>query len=469
MARNILLVELNEITWDLIDPLIQRGRLPTFAKLKREGAWGAPTAVEEPTQLDPWVTWTTLLTGRAQSEHNVHSLRQPPESIKARRLWEICADNGLSVGVYGSVCSWPPRSVNGFWVPDTFSPDPSTFPSSLEPIQRLNLTYTRTVRLPSDEDNLGFKLKLGAQLTRLGLGLSAMTAISKQLISEVAGNNNRWRRAALQPIVNFSFFSKLYREHRPRFATFHSNHVAHYQHTYWKAMDPDKFRPLETSEEERNTYGGAIEFGYVVADRLLADSLRLVDDNTTLIVASSLGQKPYVSKYEGGKPVQQLRSHKRLLEILGVDKRASAVSAMSDEFVINCADKELRDHIAEAMTAAWVDDPERKLFHISYKDDSVRVNLRVYDSGVVKSQSTIHFPMTPGAPEISYEDLIYNTGHLKSGCHDPRGMVIFYGKGITPGTKLGDYNNLDFAPTFLKMLGLPPAPEMSGQVMHEVV
>ena len=178
MARNILLVELNEITWDLIDPLIQRGRLPTFAKLKREGAWGAPTAVEEPTQLDPWVTWTTLLTGRAQSEHNVHSLRQPPESIKARRLWEICADNGLSVGVYGSVCSWPPRSVNGFWVPDTFSPDPSTFPSSLEPIQRLNLTYTRTVRLPSDEDNLGFKLKLGAQLTRLGLGLSAMTAIS---------------------------------------------------------------------------------------------------------------------------------------------------------------------------------------------------------------------------------------------------------------------------------------------------
>ena len=48
-------------------------------------------------------------------------------------------------------------------------------------------------------------------------------------------------------------------------------------------------------------------------------------------------------------------------------------------------------------------------------------------------------------------------------------MVILYGKGITPGTKLGDYNNLDFAPTFLKMLGLPPAPEMSGQVMHEVV
>jgi hypothetical protein len=35
----VLLVELIEVTWDLIDPLIEKGKLPTFARLKREWVW----------------------------------------------------------------------------------------------------------------------------------------------------------------------------------------------------------------------------------------------------------------------------------------------------------------------------------------------------------------------------------------------------------------------------------------------
>lgn len=459
MTRSILLVELNEITWDLIDPFIARGLLPTFAKLKQNGCWGAPMALEEPAQLDPWVTWTTLLTGKPQSEHNVHSLRQPPETINATRLWDICSEAGLSVGVYGSCCSWPPKPVSGFWVPDTFSPDAATFPASLEPIQRLNTTYTRTVRLPSDEDGLGFKIRLGVDLMRLGFGPSAMIAVAKQLISEVTDSKARWRRAALQPVVNSSFFAKLYRKHRPRFATFHSNHVAHYQHTYWKAMEPDKFRPIETSETERKIYGKAIEYGYVVADKLLARILKLMDDNTVLVVASSLGQKPYLSKAKGGKRIQQVRSHKRLMEIIGFE--AEVVPAMSDEFAIY---SEQHEQIAASLAAAWVGDPEKKMFGVQNRDSSVRVNLQVHE---VSPQSPICFPLAPGAPKVSYEDLIYNTGHLKSGCHDPRGMVIFYGRDITSG-RMGEYNNLDLAPTFLNMLDLPVPADMNGRIISEV-
>ena len=81
---------------------------------------------------------------------------------------------------------------------------------------------------------------------------------------------------------------------------------------------------------------------------------------------------------------------------------------------------------------------------------------------------TLCFPLAPGAPKMSYEDLVYNTGHLKSGCHDPRGMVIFYGAGIPRGVQMRAYDNLDFAPTFLKILGLPRPAEMRGRVMEEV-
>ena len=142
-ARKVLLVELNEITWRFIDPLCQRGKLPTFSEFVRFGTRGSPTATEVPPHLDPWIAWTTVYTGRPQEEHGVRFLEQPPETVQGPRVWEIAADAGRSVGVYGSIMSWPPRDVQGFWVPSTFSPSPATFPTELEPIQDLNLSQTR--------------------------------------------------------------------------------------------------------------------------------------------------------------------------------------------------------------------------------------------------------------------------------------------------------------------------------------
>lgn len=466
--RRLLLLEINEITWDLIDPLIAQGKLPTFAKLKREGTWGTPVSVDMPPQLDPWITWTTLYTGRTQDEHNVFFLQQPPESIKAKRMWEICDEAGLRVGVYGSVCTWPPRKVDGFYVPDTFAQDASTYPDELQPIQHLNLTYTRSIRLPSDQDGLAFKAKLGMKLMKLGLGPSTMVEIAKQLAAERSNPDIRWKRVALQPAVNFEFFRRLYQKYQPHYASFHTNHVAHYQHTYWKAMEPDKFRPIETSEKEREVFGRAIEYGYITADRLLAKVLTLLDRDTVLCVASSMGQKPYISRLEGGKQIQQWRSLPKLIDILGVKDRARTVSTMSDEFNIYADTVELRDKIYESLKAAYIDTPERPVFHLQVIENAIRVNIYIYGVNEVKAKSKIYFPLAPGAPKFTFEDLIYNTGHLKSGCHDPRGIAIFYGAGIKAGVEMQQYNNLDFAPTFLEILGLPRQEGMKGRVMTEI-
>ena len=64
MNRKLLVVEINEITWDLIDPLIAAGTLPTFARLKREGTWGAPLSVDLPSAT-------------GSMDHLDHSLHRP--------------------------------------------------------------------------------------------------------------------------------------------------------------------------------------------------------------------------------------------------------------------------------------------------------------------------------------------------------------------------------------------------------
>ncbi|HEX5734115.1 MAG TPA: alkaline phosphatase family protein [Blastocatellia bacterium] len=462
--KKILLVELNELTWDLIDPLIEQGKLPTFARIKSEGAWAAPVSVDLPPQLDPWITWTTVYTGRPQSEHNVFFLQQPPDTIRAKRIWEICHDQGLSVGVYGSLCSWPPQEVNGFYVPDTFAPSAETHPASASPIQKLNLTYTRSIRLPSDKDGLVFKARLGAKLFGLGLRPATVSRVARQLARERVTPEIRWQRVALQPLVNFDFFSRLYQAHRPELATFHSNHVAHYMHAYWKAMQPGAFEEEATADEVR-IYGRAIEHGYRTADELLKRMLRLIDDNTVLVVASSMGQKPYISPVKGSRQVRQVRSLEKILEILGVEGRAEALSTMSDQFNIYTDSIVTRDFIKSALETAYVDTAAQPMFWVTTVENSITVNLATYNT--VTEESRSYFPKLEKESSFLYENLVYSTGVMKSGCHDPKGMLMMYGPGVERGGYIPECNNLDLAPTLLTMLGLDIPVEMRGRVLEE--
>lgn len=465
-SKKVLLVELNEITWDLIDPLIEQGKLPTFARIRSEGTWAAPMSVDLWPQLDPWVTWTTLHTGRTQADHNVYFLQQPPETINAERIWELCHEQGLSVGIYGSLCSWPPRKVNGYYVPDTFAPDTATYPERLRPIQELNLTYTRSVRLPSDQDGLWFKAKLGAKLLALGLRPETVARILRQLARERTNPETRWQRVALQPFVNFDFFNQLYRRYKPDFATFHTNHVAHYMHTYWKAMQPEAFQQ-KTAEDEARIYGRAIEHGYRTADELLKRMLSLPDDNTVLVVASSMGQKPFISDLEESKPINQLRSLDRLIKILGVENRARAISTMSDQFNIYPDSTHTQNEVITALKAAYVDSPDQNMFYVYAVGGGITVNLNPYAK--VREDSRCYFPHLEKDNSFLYEDLIYSTGSIKSGCHDPKGVMMLYGPGVTRGGHIAECDNLDIAPTLLHMLGIKSPIEMKGRVLEEAL
>ena len=464
--KKVLLVELNELTWNLIDPLIEQGKLPTFARLKSEGTWAAPVSVDLPPQLDPWITWTTLYTGRPQSDHNVFFLQQPPDTIRAKRIWEICHDRGLGVGVYGSLCSWPPQEVNGFYVPDTFAPTAETYPAEAAAIQELNLTYTRSIRLPSDKDGLMFKARLGARLLRLGLRPATVARIARQLARERVTPEVRWQRVAMQPLVNFDFFSQLYLKHRPELATFHSNHVAHYMHTYWKAMQPEAFEEDATPDEVR-IYGRAIEHGYQTADELLKRMLKLADENTVLVVASSMGQKPYVARVKGSRQVRQIRSLEKILEILGVEHRAEALSTMSDQFNIYPDSPATKDLITSALESAYVDTPDQPMFWVTTVENSITVNLATYNT--ITEESRCYFPRLEKESSFLYENLVYSTGVMKSGCHDPKGMMIMYGPGVRRGGFIPECNNLDIAPTLLSILGLSVPVEMTGRVLDEAL
>jgi predicted AlkP superfamily phosphohydrolase/phosphomutase len=465
-GKKLILVELNEITWRLVDPLLKQGALPAFAKLIAQGSRAAPIADEQGADLDPWVSWTTVYTGRKAAEHGVKFLEQPPETVKGPRVWDIVADAGKPVGIFGSIMSWPPRKdVAGYWVPGTFSPGYETFPPQLEPIQELNLTYTRehSPVTGNVRRRMG-KLELVLKLKALGLRVSTLLRIAAFFARRAVGAAQEWEKVSMQPLINFDFFEQLWKRHQPTFATFHTNHVAHYQHRYWRATDPAPFLEKPDAEELRK-YGGAIRFGYQVADELLARIMAMADADTTIMVASGLAQQPYVTEeFRGGRSVLRIRDIAQVLELIGVQGRCRPYSVMAPQWNLEFNDAGSRDIADRALSEAYIGSPQQKLFAHTIAGNTISINIRQKLPRPIDWDAECVFPTT--GKTLRMRDLCVEKDPTpKQGHHDRRGLLIMAGPGIASGVDLGECSTLDLAPTMLKVLELDAPAHMTGQVL----
>jgi hypothetical protein len=465
----VLLVELNEITWRLLDPLLAQGHLPTFSRLIEHGARGTTVAPEVPPELDPWISWTTVYTGRPPEEHGVKFLEQPPDTVRGPRIWDIAADAGKSVGIFGSIMSWPPRrDIRGFWVPGTFSPDAKTYPEALEPIQQLNLTYTRAHTPVAENNRKPGKLALLWKLRNLGLRLPTLGAIAGYFARRALGRAREWEKVSLQPRINLDFFARLWSDNRPDFATFHTNHVAHYQHRYWRAADPEPFLE-KPSADELKKYGNAVRFGYQSADELLGELCRLIDEDTVLIVASGLGQQPYVKEeFRGGRSVIRLQSIEQMLELLGVKEECEPYSVMAPQWNVRFRSPQAQERAVRGLQMAYYGSPDQPLFSHAAAGDTLCLNVCQKLPRPLDGNTECVFPET--GRSIKFRDLCAEKDPTpKQGYHDQAGVLIIAGPGIASGAELGRCSTLDLAPTMLHLLGLPVPHYMPGRILDEAL
>jgi hypothetical protein len=468
--RKVLLLELNEITWTIIDPMIAVGQLPHLARLRREGAWGAPEALERPPHLDPWITWVTLHTGVDRSLHGATVLEQDASTIAAKRTWDYAVEAGRGVGVYGSIGAYPPRAVPGFMVPGPFAPGSETFPEHLRPIQELNRRYTQVHNRAASEGGVLEMLREGAEIFRLGLRPETAARIVAQLALERVRPKLKWRRVSLQPLINFDLFASLYRRHRPDYATWHTNHAAHYMHHYWRAMDDSKF-PSPASAEEKRSYGGAVEYGYRICDELVGKFLALADRDTIIVVASSMGQQPYVNElYPEGKIPVRFRDVRAVLDLVGAQGVTEVMPMMLPQYNVRIPEAGERARVRDLLRGARCrGGTHPDAIHVEEVGDILTLTPR----GLARREEGIRyfFPEAPNARPAGYELeelFVCDLPTPKEGVHHPRGVLMLYGAGIRRGFELKDVSPLDLAPTILSLLGVEVPAVMTGRVLAEI-
>jgi len=137
-----IVLGLDGATFDLILPGVERGELPAFARLMCEGAWGP---LRSTVPADSPSAWTTFATGMNPGRHGVFGFmaRQGGSYdyeigssglCRAPTLWERASRHGLRVGVINVPFTYPPKPVNGFLVAGMMTPgreSPFTYPPAL--------------------------------------------------------------------------------------------------------------------------------------------------------------------------------------------------------------------------------------------------------------------------------------------------------------------------------------------------
>ena len=117
-------------TWTVMGPMLERGELPAFQRLAREGAFLPKLDTLQITESP--VIWTTIATGQRPVYHNIRGFtaRLPSGALipatssqrRARAIWELADRRGLRTGVIGWWATWPAEKIKGYVVSDHANP-----------------------------------------------------------------------------------------------------------------------------------------------------------------------------------------------------------------------------------------------------------------------------------------------------------------------------------------------------------
>lgn len=125
VAKKILIVGLDGVTWDVLGPLMAQGRMPRLKGVCEQGFSGVLRSTTPP--ITP-AAWTTFLTGKRPGKHgiidferyDVHTNKLAFNSTRCldhvQNLWSILGVRGFKIGSVNVPMTYPAVPVNGFMV-----------------------------------------------------------------------------------------------------------------------------------------------------------------------------------------------------------------------------------------------------------------------------------------------------------------------------------------------------------------
>jgi len=400
----IVLLELNEINFDAVNFYIERGiYLPGFKQIIQQGIVNTQAEAEY-ANLEPWVQWPSVHTGKTFDEHNVFRLGDFVNSSDDQ-FFEKVEKAGFSVGAVS-----PMNASNRLKYPAYFIPDPWTkTPCDNSFFSKI---ITKSI-VQAVNDNSQAKLAF-ITIFNLGLAFIALVKPTRYIpMAKYAFNalGKPWRKALFLDMFLYEIHKTLFQRKEPKFSTLFLNAGAHIQHHYFfnspYVDSPELKNPSWYIRKADDPFLEMLK----VYDEMLLDLLEF--PNTEIIVATGLSQKPY----EKLKFYYRLKDHAAFLKKVKVEF-SNVVPRMTRDFLVSfdSAEQALK---AEQQLSKIIVNNQVKLFE--------EIDNRGKDIFVVltyPSEITNQTMITCSENELLLGDLVTFVA-IKNGEHQSKGFAYF--------------------------------------------
>lgn len=500
----LLIIGIDSATFDLITPMREAGDLPHLSRLIEGGCWGKLQSTIPPVTPPAWVSF---MTGKNPGKHGVfdfyvsssYGYARPvwnSRYIKAKTLWRLLSEHGITSGVVNLPMTFPPEKIKGFIIPGMqYSFDGEDFSHPPELMEEI-------------------RTRIGEYRVMYGDMESLYTNNLDKLISEWRDIFEVRRRTILYLIEEKQWDVFM--------AVFYSIDVM--QHHFWKFFD--SAHPLYDAGLA-SRYGDIIPEFYRRIDSAIGDILERTGEDIPVLILSDHGAGPEEESFSvnnwlceqgflhfrkaysplwlwrfphllyktlrrmkfGGiswtVPLDRLKTLGGIIdprEGLNIPffidwgkTRAYGGNHTEQGIYINLRGREPLGIVEEGSEYEKV----RETIIEKLKNIRDPLTQKPLDITVYRKEEIYQGPYLHEAPDIFmeikggrclmqkeiYHRKIFTRPNKSSGTHRKEGIFILRGEGVRKNYPLEDAGISDIAPTILFLLGLPVPEDMDGKVI----
>ncbi|MCI0398668.1 MAG: DUF2304 family protein [Chloroflexi bacterium] len=507
----VVVVGLDGATFDLITPWAAEGRLPTLARLMRQGAHG-PLRSTIPPMTAP--AWTSFATGANPGRHRLYDwIAREPDSY---RFSPVTALDGTAPTLY-TLLSQAGRRVCSLNVPMTYPPTP------------VNGVMVSGMPAPSLNSAITYPAGLLDEIRQV-VGDYILYPDPGQAYSD-AGIDAFLERLYHCTDLRLRAFDYLRQRESWDFAMIVLNGTDTICHALWKFMDSS--HPLH-DPGRRARYGSAIADYYQYIDGRLAEVVAGLDGDTTLIVMSDHGFGPFhkfihvnnwliqqgfmrlrpgpssyikgAAFHRGFTPMNVYNLLMRLglgalkrevvrgqgqgllkalfLSFADVDWSRTTAYSLGNvgQIYLNVAGREphgcvqpgaeygeRREEIIARLLALRDPETGETVIEAAYHREEVYCGDQVgHAPDILFLPRRLEY-FGFGEYEFGSHRIIEAMKRGISGTHRMNGIFLAYGPAARPGVEVSSAQIVDLAPTILHLMGEPIPATMDGRVLEEIM
>ena len=288
-AKRLLILGWDAADWQVIEPLLARGRMPNLARLVAAGT-RADLRTLEP-KLSP-ILWSTIATGKTADKHGIHNFVEPNPSgegvrvsssttRRTRALWNILSLQGLKVHAVGWYASHPAEPITGTCVSNLLCEGAPAAAGTDWPLM------AGTVKPAADDPGVA---------ARVAAARVAPHQVTRDMLRELLPNVAQAGRGDARPATLAREFARMLSLHGAALETvrggawdcamvFHDT-IDTIGHHFMELRAP---RMPHVKPADLRVYGDVMDNVYLVHDRLLGELLAACGDGTAVMLVSDHG------------------------------------------------------------------------------------------------------------------------------------------------------------------------------------